>query len=93
MDDGVDWTEFVANDMLTRKVTLDEYFADINRLVEQGIVPRRPQERVVAQLNALAKPGDEWWEWVSGSEPLMQMGGLALVRDGKIVWAMNGWIS
>lgn len=38
-------------------------------------------------------PGDEWWEWIQGTEPLMQSGGIALVRHGKIVYARQDWIS
>ncbi len=28
-----------------------------------------------------------------GTEPLMQMGGLVLVRGGGVIWARNDWIS
>ena len=44
-------------------------------------------------LEALMEPGDEWYEWVGGSQPLMQVGGLALVRKGLVIWARQEWIS
>lgn len=44
-------------------------------------------------LEALTEPGDEWRAWVGGTEPLMQTGGLALVRRGRVVWARQDWIS
>jgi hypothetical protein len=44
-------------------------------------------------LSSREIPGDEWFEWVSGTESLMQSGGLALVRSGRIVYAEQHWIS
>jgi hypothetical protein len=91
MDD--DWTDLVKREMLTRRVTLDEYFAESMELVRRGRVAQSAIDRNRKELEARAQPNDEWWEWVMGTEPLMQMGGIALVRDGAIVWARNDWIS
>jgi hypothetical protein len=91
MDD--DWTDLVSPKMLTRRVTLDEYFAESMELVGKGRVEKSAIDRDRAQLEARAQPGDEWWEWVMGTEPLRQIGGVALVRGGAIVWARDDWIS
>jgi hypothetical protein len=88
-----DWTDLVRHELLTRKVSLDEYFAESMELVRKGRVAKSAIDRNRAELEGRAQPGDEWWEWVMGTEPLMQMGGLALVRNGGIVWARNDWIS
>jgi hypothetical protein len=91
MDD--DWTDLVKREMLTRRVTLDESFAEGRELVRRGRVAQSVIDHNRAELEARAQPGDEWWEWVMGTAPLMQMGGLALVRGGEVVWARNDWIS
>lgn len=90
-----DWQDIVTADMLRRCVTLDEYFAE--KLAEvgeeryQSYLAADEQDR--AQLEPRAQPQDEWWEWVMGTQPLMQMGGLALVRSGNIIWSCGDWIS
>jgi hypothetical protein len=94
-----DWSECIEPGDLKRALTLDEYFAD--RVAELGQNPnpttvasvRERCEEMRTELEALAQPGDSWWEWLEGDQPLMQSGGLALVRGGRIVWAMLGWIS
>ena len=91
MDDN--WGDLVKPEMLTQRVTLDEYFAESMELVRRGRVAQSVIDRSRAKLEALAQPGDEWWKWVMGTEPLMQWGGLALVRHGEVVWARNTWIS
>jgi hypothetical protein len=91
MDD--DWTDLVRPEMLTRCVTLDEYFAERLEWVRRGHIAQSAVDQDRAQLEARAQSGDGWWEWLLGSEPLMQMGGLALVRGGQVVWARNDWIS
>jgi hypothetical protein len=91
MDD--DWTDVVKREMLTRRVTLDEYFTETTELVRRGRVAQSAVDQDRAALEARAQPGDEWWEWVMGTEPLMQMGGVALVREGAVVWARDDWIS
>jgi hypothetical protein len=88
-----DWAEFVSREMLDRSVTLDEYFAQYVDLVRKGRVAQSALDRDRAQLEARTQPGDEWWEWVLGTEPLMQQGGLALVRGGRVIWARQDWIS
>jgi hypothetical protein len=88
-----DWTDLVKREMLTRKVSLDEYFAETIELARRGRVAQSVIDRNRAALDGRAQPGDEWWEWVMGTQPLMQIGGLALVRDGGVVWARNDWIS
>ncbi len=80
--------------MLNRRVMLDEYFGERLEWVRKGRIAQSAVEQDRVRLEARAQPGgDEWWEWVMGTEPLMQMGGLALVRGGCIVWARNDWIS
>jgi hypothetical protein len=91
MDD--DWTDLVRPEMLTQCVTLDEYFTERLEWVRRGLIAQSTVDQDRAQLEARAQPGDEWWEWVLGSEPLMQEGGLALVRGGQVVWARLDWIS
>ena len=88
-----DWIDLVKHEMLTCRVTLDEYFAESMELVRRGRLAQAAVDRNRAELEARAQLGDEWWEWVMGTVPLMQMGGLAIVRDGKLVWARNDWIS
>jgi hypothetical protein len=92
MDEN-DWTEFVDREMLIRRVEIDDHLAEYEALVCKGTVAQSVVDDLRAKLTARVLPGDEWWEWVSGTEPLMQMGGLAIVRNGAIVWASNEWIS
>ena len=87
------WTDLVTNATLSRRVTLDEHFAGTLELVRKGLVAQSRVDQDRARLEARMRAGDEWWEWVEGNEPLMQMGGLALVRAGTIVWASLDWIS
>jgi uncharacterized protein YcaQ len=94
MDDcSNDWSDIVTPDMLTRRVTLGEYFADSIEGVRKGYITQGAVDQDRARLETQAQPSDEWWEWVLGTEPLRQMGGLALVRRGNIIWARNDWIS
>ena len=94
-----DWSELVLPEDLRRQTTLEAYLA--NDLAQPGphtspdtaAYIRRRSEEIKSELEELARPGDSWWEWIQGDEPLMQSGGLALVRDGKIVWATQMWIS
>jgi len=46
--------------MLTRRVTLDEYFAESMELVREGRVAKSAIEADMAELEARAQPGDEW---------------------------------
>lgn len=95
----LDFSEFVTPDELTQRVTLDEYYREeiahhtSRRTTEElrDIMSRIEQTK--ARLIAHWTQGDEWWEWVSGTEPLMQSGGIALVRAGKIIYAEQHWIS
>jgi hypothetical protein len=86
------WRRWVTVDKLIDRVVLDLYLSS-ERPADRGIqeVPRIARRRL--ELEALMQPGDEWWRWVSGTEPLMQEGGLALVRCGCVVWARRDWIS
>jgi hypothetical protein len=79
--------------MLKRRLTLDEYFADLVDCVRRGKMPQKVVDRAREQLESLAQPADEWWEWVIGTEYLRQIGGLALVRGGRVVYAHDDWIS
>jgi hypothetical protein len=91
MDDNC--ADFIQHEWLRRRVTLSEYFAFyLERAIERGR-DTSDIERTIAELEARAQDGDEWWEWIMGDEPLMQMGGLALVRNGRVVWTDTGWIS
>ena len=91
--DNDDWADLVTREMRTRRLTLDEHYAPSMELVRKGHVAQSDLDQGRAMLEVLAKPGDEWWEWIMGTEPLMQVGGLALVRAGQIIWARNVWIS
>lgn len=88
-----DWTDIVTPEMLTRRVSLDAYFAEKTAWVGKGYISRETVDQDRAKLEARARPYDEWWEWILGTEYLMQMGGLALVRCGDVVWAREDWIS
>ncbi len=55
-----EWTDLVKRDMLTRRVTLDEYFAESMELVREGRVAKSAIEADMAELEARAQPGDEW---------------------------------
>ena len=90
-----DWTAFVSLQDLKRELTPEMYFAE---LVAESAPDPDPERTLTQQrqLEELTQPGDVWWEWVQGKPggvPLLQCGGLALVRDGKIVWAGQTWIS
>lgn len=84
---GDDWTEFVHAGQLICKVELSEHFAESSELDNHHV------DDILAMLASHALPDDEWWKWIEGTEPLRQMGGLALVRKGEIVWAWLEWIS
>lgn len=97
MNESEDRTWFVTPEMLTDRIVLEEYLAEQwAPIARRGGGPDALADLVAmkkAPFDALARPGDEWWTWISGTEPLMQMGGLALVRAGKIIWARQDWIS
>lgn len=88
-----DWKDIVKPDMLCRRITLDEYFVEHADWVRRGLITQAAVDANRANLESLARPGDQWWTWVIGTQPLMQMGGLALVRNGNIEWARDDWIS
>jgi hypothetical protein len=87
-----DCSALVDESMLVGRVSLRDYLGRRDRRGDLA-----PSEAVVAErvrpYEALARDGDEWWTWVMGDEPLMQQGGLALVRLGRVVWATMEWIS
>ncbi len=98
-DERDDWTDLVSHEDLTREISLESYVEEQLRelygLNSQSNVDdsRQRLEAFVRNVAKYATPGDSWWEWVQGTEPLMQMGGLAVVRKGTIVWATVTWIS
>ena len=86
----------ITNTDLKREITLETSVRDqLSELGDSTHVSnaRQKLDKFVRELVPLARPGDRWWEWVQGTEPLMQQGGLALVRDGEIIWATMTWIS
>jgi hypothetical protein len=87
-----DWSGIVKIDMLTCKVALTEYFAQYLELERKHNLPARAEQRQT-RLELMALPGDEWWEWFMGDNRLGGFGGIALVRNGDIVWASNDWVS
>jgi hypothetical protein len=91
-DTDDDWVDFVDSTMLQRRVTLDEYLYE-SEVFRRGLVARHKVDADRANLAARTQPDDEWWVWIAGTEPLMQQGGLALVRQGRIIWARQDWIS
>lgn len=89
MEDDDNYAEFLTLQDCTLKLTLDEYFREKQTLgIEQSRI-----DCLRVMLESRAIPGDQWWEWVRGTEPMMQYGGIALVRNGAIVWARETWIS
>jgi hypothetical protein len=85
-EDNLAW--FVTPNELMQPVVLDEYLAE---RWPSDFSESAEADRI--HLVTLALSGDEWWTWLSGTEPLMQSGGLALVRAGSIVWARRDWLS
>jgi hypothetical protein len=99
IDDEEDWSDLITHADLKREITLDlyldeqmsEFSADLPQ--SDRAEQRQRLEEIISERRERAWAGDSWWEWVLGTQPLSQMGGLALVRDGKIVWATMTWIS
>jgi hypothetical protein len=89
-----DWTGLVSRDDLKRELSPQAYAEELLSEFETVTddIRRRLQEFVL-KVEEHAQPGDNWWEWLQGTEPLMQRGGLAVVRNGTIVWATMTWIS
>jgi hypothetical protein len=100
-DESDDWTDLIRRDDLKRELPLDSYIEEqLNELVSYNspspsyiAETRQRLEAFVRKAEKHAQPGDSWWEWVQGTVPQMQTGGLAVVRNGKIVWATMTWIS
>jgi hypothetical protein len=94
-----DCTDLISHKDLKREVTLNSYVEDqLNELAglnsPSAIADSRLRlEAFVRKIEGKAEPGDSWWEWVQGTEPLRQTGRLAVVRNGTIVWATRTWIS
>lgn len=88
-----DWTFLATRETLRPRVTLDDYLIESVRLARKGLIPLSEIESRRSELEKRMQAGDEWWEWVAGSEPLMQMGGIALVRSSAVIWARMDWIS
>src|SRR5690242_15632723 len=98
--DNEDWMNSIRIEELTREISLDAYadeqvaeLAAANNDPEEIAEARSRMEGFVQSIRHHAAAGDACWEWVSGTEPLMQSGGLAVVRNGKIVWGTMTWIS
>jgi hypothetical protein len=98
-EDDEDYSALVRWEDLTHQFSLESYVDDQLRELYGDNLPTRVAERrqsmetFLQKLRCRTKPGDSWWDWVQGSEPLMQTGGVALVRNGAIVWATTTWIS
>ena len=98
-DETEDWSELVSFSNLKREISLELYVEDqlseLRGLNSQSTIDnsRERLDEFVRNVAQYAQPGDCWWEWVIGTEPLRQMGGLAVVRNGTIVWATMTWIS
>lgn len=90
MDDSDDWTDLVTPETLIRRITLDEYFAESDDWVRKGQIAQAAIAQDRAQLEARAARDDHWWE--RGLAPGPWVGGIALVRDGRVVWARDDWI-
>jgi hypothetical protein len=88
-----DCTEIVGLKDLTQSTSLDDYFQRDLELVRKGHIKREDIAQRRAILEGIEASGGQWWEWVHGNVPQMQSGGLALVREGRIVWATMTWIS
>jgi hypothetical protein len=76
-----DWTDLVSRDMLTRRISLDEYQAEHVELANRGLISQSKIESDRAMLEALARSGEEWWEWVMGTEPCPREGHITTAVD------------
>ncbi len=93
-----DWTDLVSLKNLTRELSLQDY---VDEQICEAAIHDSPNITeihqgltiFVQQLKERTQPGDQWWEWIQGTEPMRQMGGPAVVRDGTIAWATMTWIS
>ncbi len=96
-EDVGDWAPLLNRDDLTRELSLEQYVKEqVEESESMDATSRQLLDEFVQSITLVAQAGDSWWEWVRGPEnqvPKMQMGGLALVRNGSIVWATMTWIS
>ena len=53
-----DWTDLVKPEMLTRRLTLDEYFVEHVEWVRNGQITQAAVDQDRAQLEARWQPGD-----------------------------------
>jgi hypothetical protein len=94
-----DWSQLISSNDLKREISLDSYVEEQLSEMSGNNSPsviadaRQRLAEFVREAAKHAQPGDSWWEWVEGTERLMQTGGLAVVRNGTIVWATMTWIS
>jgi len=81
-----DWSWFVAPENLTRRADPREYLSRTES--HSGLTPEQDLARVATNY----REGDQWWEWES--EYLGgPCGGLAVVRNGEVVWAYIAWMT
>ena len=45
------------------------------------------------RFSGLMEPGDEIWEWKTGTDDFGAAGGFAILREGDIIWADATWRS
>ena len=98
-DEVEDWSDIISREDLKREIDLDSYADDQvselygNNPPEVISAARQRLQAFVRKIRKHARPGDTWQEWVQGTEPSMQQGGLAVIRDEEIVWATMTRIS
>jgi hypothetical protein len=90
-----DATQYVTTPMLQHRTTLDEYFQkwEYDRFAKGNPILQKKLTDYREQLGELMRDGGELWEWLTGTHAFAQAGGLAVVRDGVIVWASSDWRS
>jgi hypothetical protein len=85
----------ITEEMLIRRLTLDEYFAE---WVPPGLAERDERVRSAMDLRrqeiaAVSRDGDELWEWKAGTHDLAEHGGLVVLRSGQPIWSSQDWKS
>jgi hypothetical protein len=91
-------TSSVQKKHLIRRTTLTKLFAPAFKSIDwrrKGKERRKLVRDEMQVLQSMAQAGDEWWLWTDRLDVPegMQCGGIALVRDGEVVWAKQTWLS
>jgi hypothetical protein len=81
----------ITPEMLVRRLTVDEYFAewpdDRDAHIRNAMNNRRQE------LSRVLRDGDELWQWKAGPHVFAEHGGLVVLRQGQTVWSSMDWRS